>query len=447
MLFKNHEKIIQNGETPVLKDIRKDVMEILESAISSVNPYNSVKSKICGNKIIFDKKSVDISKYNNVYLVAFGKASIGMAQAVCDSVRIKEGIVLTSESEKKVECENVYTFVGGHPIPNQNSVIGAEKIIEMVEKCEEHDLVIVLISGGGSALFAKPRISLEALQKTTDLLLKSGANINEINTIRKHLSYVKGGQLIKYAKCKVVSLIISDIIGDPLEFIASGPTYPDSTIFNDAKKIFKKFSIWEKIPISVKEIITKGINHEINETLKKDNPLFENVENYIVANNKMACSSAGKKAEALGYKVILLTTQLDGEAKEIGKYLADKTSNYSTDFEKILFLSGGETTVTVRGSGEGGRNQELVLSCIEEIKDKKIVCTSFATDGIDGNSNAAGAIADGFSFKRAAEKGVKPIKYINENDSYNFFKKLNDLLITDSTGTNVMDLQIIVKYK
>jgi len=447
MLFKNHEKIIQNGETPVLKDIRKDILDILESAISSVNPYNSVKSKIYGNKIIFDKKNIDISKYNNVYLVAFGKASVGMAQAVCDSVRIKEGIVLTNESERKVEYENVYTFVGGHPIPNQNSVIGAEKIIEMVEKCGEHDLLIVLISGGGSALFAKPRVSLEALQKTTDLLLKSGANINEINTIRKHLSYVKGGQLVKYAKCKVVSLIISDIIGDPLEFIASGPTYPDSTIFNDAKKIFKKFDIWEKIPISVKEIITKGINHEINETLKKDNPLFENVENYIVANNKMACSSAGKKAESLGYKVILLTTQLDGEAKEIGKYLADKTSNYSTDFEKILFLSGGETTVTVHGSGEGGRNQELVLSCIEKIKDKKIVCTSFATDGIDGNSNAAGAIADGFSFKRSSEKGVKPIKYINENDSYNFFKKLNDLLITGSTGTNVMDIQIIVKYK
>ncbi len=446
MLFKNKDKIIQNGETPVLRDIRRDVLEILESVITSVDPYNSVKLKIKDNKIIFDKKTIDISDYNDVYLVGFGKASVGMTQAICESVDIKQGIIITNDNTKKLGFENIYTFAGGHPIPDQTSVIGAEKIIDLVKKCKKNDLLIVLISGGGSALFAKPRISLEDLQKTTDLLLKSGANINEINTIRKHLSYVKGGQLAKYAKCRIISLVISDIIGDPLDFIASGPTYPDSTTYNDAKKIFKKYNLYKDIPASVKKIIDKGLNHELDETPKKDNPIFDNVENFIVANNKIACDAAEKTAEKLGYKTFLLTTGLDGEASEIGRYLSDKASNFISKDKKNLFISAGETTVTIQGDGQGGRNQELILSCVEEIKDKKIVCTSFATDGVDGNSDAAGAIADGFSFKKAYTRGLNCREYLRNNDSYNFFKKLDDLLITGPTGTNVMDIQITIKY-
>lgn len=446
MLFKNYKKIIENGETPVLKNIRRDILEILENAISSVDPYKSIKSKISENKIVLDEKIIDVSEYKDVYLAGFGKASIGMAQAICDSIKIKEGIVVTNETAKKVECKNVYTFVGGHPTPNQNSIIVAEKIIEMLEKCKEEDLVLVLISGGGSALFEKPRISLDDIQKTTDLLLKSGANINEINTVRKHLSYVKGGQLTKYAKCKIVSFIISDIIGDPPEFIASGPTYPDSTTFNDAKKIFKKYNLYQKIPDTAKEIIEAGIDYKISETPKKDNIIFKNIENYIVVNNEMACKAAEEAAKKIGYATFLLTTRLDGEANEVGKYLSNKASNYSLKEKNIIFISGGETTVTIHGDGKGGRNQELVLSCIEEIKDKKLVCASFATDGIDGNSDASGAIADGFSFKRALEKGLKPGYYLENNDSYSFFKKLEDLLITGPTGTNVMDIQIIITY-
>jgi len=446
MLFKNYERIIENGETPILKNIRKDILEILKAAILSVDPYRSVKSTFNENKIDFDGKTIDVSKYNNVYLIGFGKASVGMAQAVCDSIKIKKGVVVTNESEKKVECENVYTFVGGHPIPNQNSIIGAEKIIETLEKTNEGDLAIVLISGGGSALFEKPRISLEDLQKTTDLLLESGANINEINTIRKHLSYVKGGQIAKYAKCRIISFVISDIIGDPLEFIASGPTFPDSTTFNDAKKIFKKYDLYKNIPDSARDIIESGLNHEIVENPDKDNPMFKNVDNYIITNNYIACEAAEDKAKQLGYETVLLTTSLDGEASEIGRYLSDKASNYLLKEKNIVFITGGETTVTIHGGGKGGRNQELILSCVESIRDKPLVCTSFATDGIDGNSDAAGAIADGFSFERALKQGYEPKKFLRNNDSYNFFKKLDDLLITGSTGTNVMDLQIIVKY-
>lgn len=446
MLFRNYEKLIENGQTPILKKIRKDILEILENVISSVDPYKSTKSKITEKKILIDNKEIDTSEYTDIYIVGLGKASVGMAQAVCDSLEITKGIVITNETQNKVECKNVHTFVGGHPIPDQNSIIGAEKIIEMLEKTKENDLVLVLISGGGSALFAKPRIALEDLQKTTDLLLKSGANINEINTIRKHLSYVKGGQIIKYTKAKIVSLIISDIIGDPLEFIASGPTYPDSTTFNDAKKIFKKYQLYQKIPESAKEIIESGINHKISETPKENNQIFKNVENFIIANNDIACKAAEKTAKKIGYETFILTTHLDGEASDIGRYLSKKAINYSSKEKDILFITGGETTVTIKGDGKGGRNQELILSSIEEIKDEKIVFTSFATDGIDGNNDAAGAIADNFSFKRASEKCLNPKLYLKRNDSYNFFRKMDDLLMTGATGTNVMDIQLIVKY-
>ena len=446
MLFKNKEEIIQNGQTPKLKQIRNDILDVLECATEAVDPYNCVKSRFNKNIITLDEKTIDISDFENVYLVGFGKASIGMAKAVCDSIKIKEGIIVTNDLNTDFECKNIYLFVGGHPIPNQNRIIGAEKILETVEKCTKNDLLIVLISGGGSALFSKPRISLEDLQKTTDLLLKCGANINEINTIRKHLSYVKGGQLAKCAKCTVVSLIISDIIGDPLEFIASGPTYPDSTTFSDAEKILQKYNLWQDLPDSIKNTIEDGLKGKISETPKKNDPVFENVFNFIIANNKIACKAAEDKAEELGYKTMLLTTRLDGEAKSVGKYLSDKAISYLADVQKIMFISGGETIVNIIGEGKGGRNQELVLSCVKNIYKKNIAFSSFATDGIDGNSDAAGAIADGFTFEKAQYKNMNPDAFLKENNSNKFFKNLSDLFTTGPTGTNVMDIQIIVKY-
>jgi len=446
MLFRNKDELIQNGQTPELKQIRKDILDVLECAIDAVDPYNCVNSRFNKNIITLDKKIIDISDFENVYLVGFGKASIGMAKAVCDSIKVEEGILVTNDSNANFQCKNIHSFVGGHPIPNQNSLIGAEKILETVEKCTEKDILIVLISGGGSALFIQPRISLEDLQKTTDLLLKCGANINEINTIRKHLSYVKGGQLAKRAKCKVLSLIISDIIGDPLEFIASGPTYPDSTTFQDVEKILQTYNLWQKVPDSVKNTIKDGLKGKISETPKSDDPVFENVFNFIVANNKIACEAVEDKAEELGYKTMLLTTRLDGEAKNVGKYLSDKAISYLTDVQKIMFISGGETTVNIIGNGKGGRNQELVLSCIKNIAKRNVVFSSFATDGIDGNSDAAGAISDGFTFEKAQYKNMNPDAFLKENNSNEFFKNLSDLFTTGPTGTNVMDIQIIVKY-
>ncbi len=446
MLFKNQKQIIKNGQTKELKKTRKDILDILASSLNAVDPYKTVKSKFHGKRIVFEGETIDISEFKNIFLVGFGKASVGMAKAVCDSVDIKRGVVITSDANKKVRSNRVATFVGGHPIPNQKSIDGTEKILDVVRSCRDDDLLIVLISGGGSALLCKPRVNLRDLQQTINLLLKSGADINEINTVRKHLSFVKGGQLVKSVKCTVISFVISDIVGDPLDAIASGPTYPDYTTYIDAQKVLKKYNLLEKAPSAIKKVLEEGIQGEIPETLKGDDPIFDNVFNFVVANNNMACKAAVNKAEKLGYKTMLLTTSLIGEAKEIGKYLAGKARNYySIDAKKIAFVLGGETTVEVKGKGAGGRNQEMVLGGVEELDGADVVFASFATDGIDGASNAAGAIADGFTMTRACKKNIYPDEFLKKNNSYEFFKKLDDILLTGPTGTNVMDVQIIIK--
>jgi len=444
MLFKNYNQLVANGQTPELKKKRKDVLDILTVALESANPYHAVTRVFDNDQIVFEDKTIDLSCFEHIYLVGFGKASVGMTQAVCDSVTVSRCVVVTNDSSAKVTNERIDVVVGGHPMPNTGSILGAEKILEVVNMCGEHDCLIVLVSGGGSALLCKPRICLEDLQETTDLLLRSGADINEINTIRKHLSYVKGGQLVKHVKGVVVSLIISDIVGDPLEFIASGPTSPDSTTFSDAKKVLEKYGLWQKIPTEVKNLIELGISGNIDETPERDDPAFDNVFNFIVANNEIACKAAEVKATEIGYKAMLLTTSLTGEAKDVGRYLTDKANNYRKEDGDFVFISGGETTVTVKGNGRGGRNQELVLGSVESIVGSDLVLASFATDGIDGKSDAAGAIADGFTLSRANKKRLDPNNFLLENNSYEFFLELDDLFMTGSSGTNVMDIQVIV---
>jgi glycerate 2-kinase len=445
MLFKNRYQIIENGQTSELKRIREDVLDILTSALNAVDPYNAVKSRFDGEKINIDERVIELSDFENIYLVGFGKASVGMAQAICDMVNVTKGAIVTNDPNNKLQSNRVTTVVGSHPIPNQNSVAGTEKILDIIEECNEKDLLLVLISGGGSALLCKPRVDLKDLQQTTDLLLKSGADINEINTIRKHLSFVKGGQLATATKGTILSLVISDIVGDPLEFIASGPTCPDSTTYIDAESIFNNYNIWENVPVAVRTVIMDGITSKIPETPKNGDAVFDKVWNCIVANNELACKAAENKAKELGYTTMLLTTSLTGEAKEMSRYLVDRAQNYETDDTKMVFIAGGETTVTVKGNGKGGRNQELVLASVTKLDDTEIVFASFATDGIDGTSNAAGAIADGVSMTRARNKNLNPERFLEENNSYVFFKELDDVFMTGPTGTNVMDIQLLIK--
>ncbi len=447
MLFKNRNQIINNGQTPELKRIRSEILDIFTAAIEAVDPYKSVISRFQKNIINLYSNKLKVSDFDNVYLIGFGKASIGMAKAVCDSIKIKNGIVITNDSNYKPIDDNIKVIVAHHPIPEQINITAADEIINVVKNCSKKDLLIVLISGGGSALLCKPRVDLKDLQKTTNLLLNCGANINEINTVRKHISFVKGGQLAILAKCMVVSFIISDIIGDPIQFISSGPTSPDSTTFKDALNVLQKHNIWNKIPLSVVKVIEKGIKGTIPETPEINHPVFKNVENMIVANNEMACKAAEKKAILLGYNTLILTTSLDGEAKNIGLYLVKKAVDYKSNLKKMLFITGGETTVRIKGTGKGGRNQEMVLGCVKELANKNIVFSSFATDGIDGICDAAGAIVDSYTFKRAEEKNLDPIFFLKNNNSYEFFKELGDGFNTGPTGTNVMDIQLLIKIK
>lgn len=443
MLFKNYDQLVANGQTPELKKKRRDVLDILEAALESVNPYIAVEQIFKEGKIVFEAESIDTASFDNIFLVGFGKASVGMAQAVSDSIEITKGAIITNDPSATLSSDKIEVIIGGHPIPNKGSIKGADKILEIVNQCSDGDLLIVLISGGGSALLCKPRVSFEAMQDTTNLLLQSGANINEINTIRKHLSCVKGGQLVKQAKGVVVSLVISDVVGDPLEFISSGPTSPDSTTFSDSKKILDKYELWGKVPLEVRELIEQGIDGKILETPKKDDQVFKRVFNFIVANNEIACKAALEKAKSLGYEGKLLTASLTGEARDIGRYLIEKTKS-SIINESTVFITGGETTVTIKGNGKGGRNLELVLGSIGDIGDTNMVLASFATDGVDGNCDAAGAIADGFTSARANEKGLDFSKSLEINNSYGFFSELNDVIITGPTGTNVMDIQLIL---
>ncbi|MFW6120381.1 MAG: glycerate kinase type-2 family protein, partial [Petrotogales bacterium] len=310
MLFKNYNQIVSNGQTPQLQKKRRDILDILTAALESVDPYNAIKRIFQDGQIVFKAETLDISNFENVYVVSFGKASVGMAQAVCDFIPITKGVVVTNDPFPKLTSDKIEVVIGGHPIPSNESITGAKKIVEIIKHCNENDLLLVLISGGGSALLCKPRVSLRDLRALTKLLLQSGADINDINTVRKHLSYVKGGQLVKLAKCRVVSLIISDIVNDPIEFIASGTTSPDSTTFSDAKKVLEKYSLWKRAPPEVRNVIEKGIEGNISETPKKDDPIFNHVHNFIVANNETVCSAAAEKAKNLGYVTQVLTTTL-----------------------------------------------------------------------------------------------------------------------------------------
>lgn len=444
MLFKNYQELLSNGTTPLLQQKRADILSMLAAGLDAVNPSSVISQLFNGPQLVFPSETIDLSGFDHVYLVGFGKASVGMAEAVCTAVPISKGVVITADPSARVTQDFLEVFVGGHPLPNLQSLSGADRTLDLFHHCTENDCVIVLISGGGSSLFCKPRVPLVDLQETITLLLRAGATIDQINTIRKHLSLVKGGQLVLQTKAMVLSLIISDVVHDPVSSIASGPTAPDPTTFADAEKVLQRYDLWGKVSEAVRLVIHDGIRGVIPETLKEDDPAFSRVMNYIVANNQTACNAALMKARELGYEARLLTTALAGEACVLGQYMVQKVRDSITG-GTAAFISGGEPTVTMHGAGMGGRNQEFVLGCLEDIAGTESVVASFATDGVDGNSPAAGAIADGYTIARAQEKHLVTRRFLMENNSYVFFSTLKDVLCTGFTGTNVMDIQIILQ--
>jgi glycerate 2-kinase len=352
----------------------------------------------------------------------------------------------------KHKTEIIRLHEASHPIPDEAGVKGTHHMLEIAEQAKKDELIICLISGGGSSLMPLPRgeISIVDKRKITENLLKCGATINEINTVRKHISDFKGGWLAKKAyPATILNLILSDVVGDPLDFIASGPTVPDSTTFSDAIKALKKYSLWDTVPASVKKVLSDGEKGIIAETAKADDEVFKKVYNVVVGNSRSATLAARESFKSAGLNTFLLTSVLEGEARHVGVMLASIAHEIVASGNPVQkpagVVAGGETTVTVVGEGLGGRNQEIALAAALKIKGLDgAVVASLSTDGVDGPTDAAGAIADGKTLARALKMGLNAERFLTENDSYNFFSKLGDLLFTGLTGTNVNDVSVIV---
>ncbi len=435
--------------------LRKDATEIFLSGVKAVDPVNAVERhfQLQNGKLIVGDQSYNLTDYEDVYIIGAGKASAAMAQPLEDLIgdRLKAGLILV-KYKHAVPLKKVHIIEAGHPVPDQAGLDGAQKVIELVEKTSDRDLVFCLISGGGSALLPSPveGLTMEDKQSTTQILLESGATIHEINAVRKHISRVKGGRLARLAyPSPLISLILSDVIGDNLDSIASGPTVPDNTTFSDCLRVLEKYNIRDKIPPPVLDHLERGARGEIEETPKPDDPAFKQTQNLIIGSNILAVTAAKAKADELGYNSLILSTFIEGETKDVAKVHAAIAKEIMTrDFpisRPACVISGGETTVTIRGKGLGGRNQEFALAAAIDIDGwKEVVILSGGTDGTDGPTDAAGAIVDGSTVSRSESLEMDPEHYLRDNDSYHFFQKLDDLLITGPTFTNVMDLRLVM---
>jgi glycerate 2-kinase len=453
--IKNKGQLIAQGETEVLKRARAFALESLEHALEAVDPKKLLRAKLQlkGSCLQVDGLSFDRSRFKHIYVVGGGKASGGMAQALEEALGncITSGIVNVPYGSPK-HTNRVELHEASHPIPDQAGVEGTRRMVALAEQAEKDDLVICLLSGGGSSLMPLLRegISLKDKQTLNNALLKSGANINEVNAVRKHLSAFKGGQLAKKAyPATVLNLILSDVIGDPLDVIASGPTVSDGSTFADARRVLEKYGLWLKAPGSVRKLLEDGVAGLVDETPKADDAIFQKVHNVVIGNNHTATTAALECLNLQGLNATLLSSPLEGEARRVGSVFAlvarEAKASGCLCGKPVGIVAGGETTVTVKGPGLGGRNQEFALSAALQLAGVEgCVLASLSTDGVDGPTDAAGAIVDKYTVKRARTIGLKPESFLTKNDSYHFFDKLDDLIFTGQTGTNVNDISVIV---
>lgn len=414
--------------THSLKDPR--ILRILSAALKAVDPFDAVQ-----------KHLPDIS--GRVYGLAIGKAAVHMMDALADRIPLSGGLAVTKFASR--DASGLYPIIeGGHPIPDARSLRAGEQVLEFVSSLDQDDTLVCLISGGGSALMTAPYegISLEDLQSLTSLLLSCGARIDEINTIRRRLDRVKGGGLVRATKAKIVSLILSDVIGNPLEAIASGPTAPDPTTKEDALAVIAKYDRVDQIPSSI--IHTAIV--KFPETLEPNDAAFNRVQNMIIGDNKLASLAALEQSKQEGFHAEILTNELQGEAREVGRELANRLRvDIPSRTAPFCLIAGGETTVTIQGDGKGGRNQELALSAVNELAGlKDVILIALATDGDDGPTDAAGAVVTGESAQRAEVLGSSAADSLSRNDAYPFFDALGDLIKTGPTGTNVNDLIFLI---
>ena len=423
--------IIQNFDDLATTDKKKECLEILDAGLQAADPKNIISNYVTPNEIKINGKSFNLEKYSSIYSVAFGKAGDSMTRALNAIVPIKSGIIVIPKGSKSIiKAKKFQIFNSRHPEPDQTSVKAAKEVMKFVQNKRSDELIIFLVSGGGSSLLAMPDdITLEDKIHVTKVLLKSGATIQEFNCVRKHLSKIKGGKLIENMKCHGVSLVMSDVEGDDLSAIASGTTYMDDTTYEDASEILKKYKIRWKMPQEVLDLFKKREN-EVIETPKK-----AKIENFVIASNNNCLEAMKEKAEKIGYKVD--TMQIFGDIKEQVTKILEKIS----DEEKTCIIFGGETTVKVLGKGMGGRNQELVLRLLKNTqKLKKMVIASIGTDGIDGNSVFAGAITENIKIDLDVMK-----EFLKNSDSGRFFQKQKGNVITNATHTNLMDIGMILR--
>lgn len=438
---------------------RQPVLRILTAALERVEPEAAIARHVkrAGEVLTVDGRQYSLRDYRRVFVIGAGKAGAPMARAVSGLLgeRLTRGIVIVKEGYRgKGEPGNIEILEAGHPQPDERSVLATGKIIELLEEAREDDLVLGLISGGGSALLSAPvaGVGLEHLQELTSDLLKSGASINEINALRKHLERVKGGQLARLAApATMIALILSDVVGSPLDVIASGPTAADPSTYRDALRVLTRHDLMEKTEGPILSVLQRGAEGQLAETPKPDDPLFERVQNVIVVSNLQAAEAAVDQAIREGFNSMLLTTYLQGEARQAGRLLAAILRQIA-ESEKPLarpacLVVGGETTVTIGGDGLGGRNQEMALGAVQELAGlHRVAMLTFATDGGDGPTDAAGAIVTGETWQRSLQAKLDPLEFLRRNDSYHFFQKLGDLLLTGPTLTNVNDLVVLFAF-
>jgi hydroxypyruvate reductase len=436
------------------KDQSKKVETIITAALEAVNPEQAVGRGM----ISLEKEFPDLFSRNNcVRLVAVGKASIAMTAGIAqlDHFPISAGLVVTKSKfpEKSAFLPpQIQVITGGHPVPNENSFKAGEAIRNLLEEKAADELIVALISGGASALVISPSegIDLEDYRTLTKLLLACGAEINEINCLRKHIDKFKGGGLLRWASpAPVISLILSDVVNNPLDVIASGPTIPDPTTFQDAWKIIEKYKLTDKLPGSIRSLFNRGINGDEEDTLKRDDHAAPESIIRLIGSNEIAAKAAKATAETLGFSAKILTTTLVGEARAAGQWMANKIKEEMVNgFPRpFCLIAGGETVVTIKGNGLGGRNLETALASIRGLDGvSDIALVTLATDGEDGPTDAAGAVATGDTLRDAVKNGIDPDQYLADNDSYHFWERMNRLIKIGSTGTNVNDLAFLFAF-
>jgi glycerate 2-kinase len=455
--IQNLPALVANGQNQLSKIARTLALESLEAAINAADPKKIVSSKVVlkDNILRAEQNTFNLSQYERIFVVGGGKAAAPMAQAIEEILgsRITDGTVNVQKGCQSKTAKITLNF-SSHPLPDEEGVVGTKKMLEIAKKASASDLVVSLISGGGSSLMSYPRegISVMDLQKLTTSLLRSGATISEVNAVRKHTSGFKGGWLAKIAyPATILNLILSDVVGDPLDVIASAPTVPDPTTFRDAHAVLEKYGLWQNCPDSVKKVITQGEEGLLEETPKPGDPVFEKAYNIVIGNNRTAAFAASQYLKSKGLNNLLLTTTLEGEARCVGTFFATIANEILASDHPLAkpcaIIVGGETTVTVKANGLGGRNQEIALAASLKIKGRAnsaVVVASMGTDGIDGPTDAAGAIIDAKTQQRAETLGLTSEEFLAKNDAYNFFSKLGDLIFTGQTGTNVNDISLIV---